>query len=197
MFGHLPDRERSLCARYLIHAGIGRRAPTSRVVMRGNCGEAFNGFCSCQTTHVCLPGTTTGPYGCDARWQSTVAEQKAHNTQLTNFGAYRNHVCQVSHGPRSNLALPDLMLAALQVNIAGGRLPTPEADSRRYLKVPASMLFGECATAKFCAAVSPPSEKPSAIRSRRSNSPLIPAQAGIEGRGGELGPRFRGDERSE
>jgi hypothetical protein len=28
------------------------------------------------------------------------------------------------------------MLAALQVNIAGGRLPSPEADGRRYLKMP-------------------------------------------------------------
>ena len=34
------------------------------------------------------------------------------------------------------LLLPALMLAALQVNIAGGRLPAPEADGRRYLKIP-------------------------------------------------------------
>lgn len=34
------------------------------------------------------------------------------------------------------LALPRLMLAALQVNIAGGRLPEPEANNRRYLKIP-------------------------------------------------------------
>jgi hypothetical protein len=34
------------------------------------------------------------------------------------------------------LPLPDLMLAALQVNIAAGRLPAPEADGRRYLKIP-------------------------------------------------------------
>ena len=28
-----------------------------------------------------------------------------------------------------------LMLPALQVNIAGGRLPPPESDGRRYLKI--------------------------------------------------------------
>jgi len=28
------------------------------------------------------------------------------------------------------------MLAALQVNIAGGRLPAAEEDGRRYLKIP-------------------------------------------------------------
>jgi hypothetical protein len=35
-----------------------------------------------------------------------------------------------------SLPLPALMLAALQVNIAGGRLPAPEDDGRRYLKIP-------------------------------------------------------------
>jgi hypothetical protein len=32
--------------------------------------------------------------------------------------------------------LPNLMLSALQVNIAGGRLPPPEDDGRSYLKIP-------------------------------------------------------------
>ena len=74
------------------------------------------------------------PNGRDARWQSTVAEQKAHNTQLTNRD--ETTFVRFRMGRDRTLALPDLMLAALQVNIAGGRLPTPEADSRRYLKIP-------------------------------------------------------------
>jgi hypothetical protein len=32
--------------------------------------------------------------------------------------------------------MPNLMLSALQVNIAGGRLPSPENDGRRYFKIP-------------------------------------------------------------
>jgi hypothetical protein len=32
------------------------------------------------------------------------------------------------------------MLSALQVNIAGGRLPPPESDGRRYLKIPLNAL---------------------------------------------------------
>jgi hypothetical protein len=32
--------------------------------------------------------------------------------------------------------MPALMLSALQVNLAGGRLPAPENDGRRYLKIP-------------------------------------------------------------
>jgi len=35
-----------------------------------------------------------------------------------------------------NLPMPALMLSALQVNLAGGRLPPPESDGRRYLKIP-------------------------------------------------------------
>ena len=34
------------------------------------------------------------------------------------------------------VGLPRLMLAALQVNIRGGRLPEPEANGRSYLKLP-------------------------------------------------------------
>ncbi len=88
-----------------------------------------------------LPGDTrlfTGhdyrPNGREARWESTVAEQKAHNRHLTDrdetaFVKFRNERDR-------SLPLPDLMLSALQVNIAGGRLPPPEDDGRYYLKVP-------------------------------------------------------------
>ena len=36
----------------------------------------------------------------------------------------------------AELPLPALMLAALQINIRGGRLPTPEANGTAYLKIP-------------------------------------------------------------
>jgi hypothetical protein len=35
-----------------------------------------------------------------------------------------------------SLPLPDLVLSALQVNLARGRLPAPEAEGRRYLRIP-------------------------------------------------------------
>ena len=40
------------------------------------------------------------------------------------------------------LPMPKLILAALQVNIRGGRLPEPESDGRRYLKIPIDALPG-------------------------------------------------------
>jgi hypothetical protein len=64
------------------------------------------------------------PNGREARWQSTVAEQKAHNAQLK--GRDETTFVRFRRGRDRTLPLPDLMLAALQVNIAGGRLPMPE-----------------------------------------------------------------------
>ena len=35
-----------------------------------------------------------------------------------------------------SLPMPGLMLSALQVNLAAGRLPARETENRRYLKIP-------------------------------------------------------------
>ena len=39
-----------------------------------------------------------------------------------------------------SLPMPKLILHALQVNIMGGRLPEPESNGRRYLKIPIDAL---------------------------------------------------------
>lgn len=38
--------------------------------------------------------------------------------------------------------MPKLILQSLQVNIRGGKLPEPESDGRRYLKIPLGALDG-------------------------------------------------------
>ena len=80
------------------------------------------------------------PGGREARWESTVAEQKRLNPHLANkneaeFIALRN-------ARDKKLPMPKLILHALQVNIAGGRLPDPEANGTRYLKFPLNALAG-------------------------------------------------------
>src|SRR5262249_17362132 len=74
------------------------------------------------------------PNGRNASWESTVAVQGAHNLHLKNCDESR-FVKLRTERDRS-LPMPALILSALQVNLAGGRLPAPEADGRRYLKVP-------------------------------------------------------------
>jgi glyoxylase-like metal-dependent hydrolase (beta-lactamase superfamily II) len=80
-------------------------------------------------------GHDYAPDGRDAACEATVAEHKAANIHFRdapNEAAYR----AVRDARDATLPLPKLMLAALQVNIRGGRLPEPEANGRSYLKVP-------------------------------------------------------------
>src|SRR5262245_5121270 len=74
------------------------------------------------------------PNGRNVRWESTVAVQKATNRALNNSDEAK-FVKLRTQRDRS-LPMPSLMLSALQVNLAGGRLPPPESDGRRYLKIP-------------------------------------------------------------
>ncbi len=74
------------------------------------------------------------PHGREAMWESTVAEQKARNAHVNGVDEARFVALRTERD--RTLPLPDLILQALQVNIAAGRLPDPEGDGRRYLKVP-------------------------------------------------------------
>jgi len=90
---------------------------------------------------LALPGSTrlfTGhdykPGGREARWESTVAEQEAENAHLSDQD--EDSFVKLRTERDATLPMPKLILSALQVNIAGGRLPQPENDGRRYLKIP-------------------------------------------------------------
>ena len=74
------------------------------------------------------------PNGREARWESTIASQKAHNPHLKDCDEPK--FVKLRTDRDRNLPMPNLMLSALQVNLAGGRLPAPEDDGRRYLKIP-------------------------------------------------------------
>jgi glyoxylase-like metal-dependent hydrolase (beta-lactamase superfamily II) len=79
------------------------------------------------------------PGGREPRWESTVAQQKADNIHLLKARTEAEFVLLREARDRT-LAMPKLILAALQVNIAGGRLPEPESNGRRYLKTPLDAL---------------------------------------------------------
>lgn len=78
------------------------------------------------------------PDGREPLWETTVAEQKRKNPHVVgqteeSFVALRN---------RRDKTLPMLILHALQVNMRGGRLPEPEENGRRYMKIPLDALPG-------------------------------------------------------
>lgn len=81
------------------------------------------------------------PGGREPRWESTVAEQKAKNTHMSRCKSEAEFV-KLREARDKTLSMPRLILHALQVNMNGGRLPEPEANGRRYLKLPLDALEG-------------------------------------------------------
>lgn len=80
------------------------------------------------------------PGGREPRWESTVAEQKRSNPHVA--GQTEESFVALREARDATLPMPKLILHALQVNMAGGRLPEPEANGRRYLKIPLDSLEG-------------------------------------------------------
>lgn len=80
------------------------------------------------------------PGGRNAKWESTVAEQKRANPHVVDMD--EAGFVRLREARDRTLPMPKLILHALQVNIRGGRLPEPEANGRRYLKFPLDALEG-------------------------------------------------------
>ena len=81
------------------------------------------------------------PGGRPAAWQSTVAEQKATNIHMSRYHRREDFIA-VREARDQTLPMPMLILHALQVNMNGGRLPEPESNGRRYIKIPLDLLTG-------------------------------------------------------
>jgi glyoxylase-like metal-dependent hydrolase (beta-lactamase superfamily II) len=73
--------------------------------------------------------------GRDPMAMATVAEQRSTNIHVAD-GVDEETFVKLRQKRDASLPLPDLMLAALQVNIRGGRLPEPERDGRSFLRIP-------------------------------------------------------------
>jgi hypothetical protein len=67
--------------------------------------------------------------------EATVAEHKAANIHFRDAPSEAEYRA-VRDARDATLPLPKLMLAALQINIRGGRLPEAEGNARSYLKIP-------------------------------------------------------------
>jgi glyoxylase-like metal-dependent hydrolase (beta-lactamase superfamily II) len=75
------------------------------------------------------------PVGHEPVESQTVAELRNHNVHLTAQTA-REEFVVLRRARDATLAVPALLIPAVQVNIAGGRLPTAEGDGRSYLRMP-------------------------------------------------------------
>jgi glyoxylase-like metal-dependent hydrolase (beta-lactamase superfamily II) len=79
------------------------------------------------------------PGGRPPAWESTVAAQKAGNIHLARARSEAEFVA-FRQARDATLPMPKLILHALQVNMAGGRLPAAENNGTCYLKIPLNAL---------------------------------------------------------
>lgn len=68
-------------------------------------------------------------------YMATVSEHRLRNRHVKD-GIGKDEFIAMRKARDATLKLPERMLAALQVNIRGGRLPEVEADGHSYLKIP-------------------------------------------------------------
>ncbi|MDQ0422806.1 glyoxylase-like metal-dependent hydrolase (beta-lactamase superfamily II) [Peteryoungia aggregata LMG 23059] len=80
------------------------------------------------------------PGGRAPMWESSVAEQQRDNPHVA--GKDEAAFVALRDARDKTLPMPKLILHALQVNIRGGRLPEPETNGRRYIKIPLDALSG-------------------------------------------------------
>lgn len=79
------------------------------------------------------------PGGRPAAWVTTVAEERRANIHLHD-GIGEAEFVRMREARDKTLALPDLMLPALQVNIRAGNFPAAESNGISYLKLPINVL---------------------------------------------------------
>ena len=77
----------------------------------------------------------------EPRWQTTVAEQRAHNIHIRD-GIGEDEFVAMRTARDATLDVPTLILPSIQVNVRAGRLPPAERDGVSYLKIPLNVLAG-------------------------------------------------------
>ncbi len=75
----------------------------------------------------------------DVRWETTVAEERAHNIHVRD-GIGEEQFVATRTARDAKLSAPRLIIPSLQVNMKAGRLPAPDETGKRFLKVPLDTL---------------------------------------------------------
>jgi glyoxylase-like metal-dependent hydrolase (beta-lactamase superfamily II) len=93
-----------------------------------------------------LPGDTRlfmchdyPPASREPRFETTVSAQRSGNIHLNDAVSEETFV-QMRTARDRTLAMPNLILPSIQVNIRAGRMPEPEDNGVRYLKIPLDAL---------------------------------------------------------
>lgn len=74
-----------------------------------------------------------------AIWESTVAQQRAHNIHVHD-GIDENAFVSMRNRRDATLEMPNLLLPSIQVNIRAGKLPPVETNGVAYFKIPVNLI---------------------------------------------------------
>nr|WP_158048199.1 MBL fold metallo-hydrolase [Skermanella pratensis] len=72
-------------------------------------------------------------------WESTVSLQRARNVHVHD-GVGEEEFVALREARDRTLDMPKLIIPSIQVNVRAGRLPPPEGNGKRYLKIPIDAL---------------------------------------------------------
>ena len=75
----------------------------------------------------------------EARWKTTVAEQKAHNIHVRD-GIGEAEFVAMRQARDATLEVPTLILPSIQVNVRAGKLPPADENGVSYLPIPLNAL---------------------------------------------------------
>ncbi len=95
---------------------------------------------------LALPGETRlfmchdyGANGRDIQWETTVADEIAHNVHVGS-GTSEDEFVTLREARDATLAMPKLIIPSLQVNMRAGQLPPKDEAGKTFLKVPVNAL---------------------------------------------------------
>lgn len=79
------------------------------------------------------------PASREPQWQTTVAEQRAHNIHVKD-GISEDAFVAMRQARDATLEMPTLILPSIQVNVRAGQLPPPDDNGVAYLRIPLNAL---------------------------------------------------------
>jgi glyoxylase-like metal-dependent hydrolase (beta-lactamase superfamily II) len=74
-----------------------------------------------------------------ARWETTVAEQRTRNIHVRD-GVSEDSFVAMREARDATLDMPTLLLPSVQVNVRAGEMPLPEENGVSYLKIPLNLI---------------------------------------------------------
>lgn len=74
-----------------------------------------------------------------ARWETTVAEQRVRNIHVRD-GISEDSFVAMREARDATLDMPTLLLPSVQVNVRAGEIPPPEENGVSYLKIPLNVI---------------------------------------------------------